>query len=497
MTPRRLAAVPEPDRNRAVAYIRVSAVMGRQAEDFHSPELQYRAVTDMLGRRGLREVLRIEDIDRTGRDFNREGIQRIFDLARTRQIDVVAIADLSRLGRNTAESLRAIKDLRELGVSVLSAAEQIDDTPEGQFQLGVLLGVAQLYSDQQGRKWRQVHEFMATDGRQVGQPPIGYVQEETGRVTAKGRVVRSGDARVDPILGPAVGQAFRDYAVGVRVREIAERLGALRGQPMWPAQVRQMMRNRFYLGFVTYKGEEFQGQNEPLVDALTWKQVQRRVQADAKTPSRRLQAASAVTGLAICDVCEHAATLRSSKEGKAGRVARIGCGRQSDLRTCSGCGSMSIADVEQAVFDWCKAYLRDLRVNSDAQAARRNRAAVAKASAAHLRAELRRNRSEQADLAVQRVRAKDHLDERAWNDAAGALREAEAALVTALAGSEAAEGLPPRKAAAAVAELVELWPDATSGERNRMLRAVVARVRLKPAAYYRQPASERVFPEPL
>lgn len=497
MTPRRLSSVPDPDRNRAVAYIRVSAVMGRQAEEFHSPELQYRAVADMLGRRGLREVLRVEDIDRTGRDFNREGIQQVFDLARTGQIDVVAIADLSRLGRNTAESLRAIKELRELGVSVLSAAEQIDDTPEGQFQLGVLLGVAQLYSDQQGRKWRQVHEFMATDGRQVGQPPIGYLQEPTDRTTVKGRRVRQGPALVDPVLGPAVAQALRDYAVGVRVRDIARRLGALRGRPMWPAQVRQMMRNRFYLGYVTYKGVEYQGQHQPLVDALTWKQIQRRVAADAKTPARRLQAASAVTGLVICDICEHKAVLRSSSERAAGRITRIGCARQTDLKICTGCGAMRIDEVEQAVFDWLKAYLSDLRVNSDAQAARRNRAAVAKASAAHLRAELRRNRSEQAELAVQRVRAKDHLDERAWNDAAEALRDAETDLAAALATAEAAEGLAPRKAAAAVAELIELWPDATSGERNRMLRAVVQVVRLKPAAYYRQPASERVFPEPL
>lgn len=495
MTARRLTAVPDPDRNRAVAYIRVSSIGPRDVAHFHSPDLQHQAIADLLGRRGLVEVARVEDIDQTGRHFNRDGVQRVLEMARNRQVDVVALYNLSRLGRNTAETLRVIHELRGLGVTVISASENVDDSPEGQFMLTQFLSMAQLYSDQRGAEWARVHAFMAVGGRQVGQPPIGYVQELTDRVTVKGRRVRRGPMLVDPVLGPAVGRAFRDYAAGARVRDIARALGDLRGAAVWPAQVRRMMSNRFYLGFVTYKGTEHQGLHEPLVDAVTWRACQRRRAADAKTSPRRLQAAHALSGLAVCDVCDAKAQLRSSRERDAGRVARLGCPRQSDLRACTGCGSMRVTDVEAYVLDWLRDYLKALKVDTDVQAARRSRLAVAKANAAHLRAELARNRTARRNLAVDRGRR--IIAEDVFLDADADLAAAGDRLVEAIAAAEVMEGLAPRKAATAIKKLLGLWPDATSGERNQMVRDVIAEVRLFPAMYWRQPAAERVHVEPL
>jgi site-specific DNA recombinase len=506
---RRLAAVPQPERDRAVAYIRVSAVGGRDAEQFHSPDLQHHAIVDLLHRRGLREVARIEDIDRTGRDFNRAGIQQVLAMARARQVDVVALYDLSRLGRNTGETLRVITDLHDLGVAVASTAEQIDDSPEGQFMLTQFLSMAQLYSDQMGRRWRHAHEHMAREGRQVGQPPIGYRQTDTGRVTARGRAVHRGPMAVDPVLGPAVTRAFHDYAAGVRVREIATTLSDLRGRPIWPAQVRAMLRRPFYRGLVTYKGALYPGTHQPLVDERTWEACQRRIAADAKESPRRLQVAHALSGLAACDACGSSAVLRSTYEGgqyRAGdpprrsrpgakRVTRLGCPRQSDLRACTGCGAMPAAEVETVVLDQLATYLRRLRVDDREQAGRRARQAQARADATHLRAEIRRTRAARSRLAVDL--AHRIIPAEVYKDADGELSEAEQRLSRALAAAESQEGLAPRRAANASAELLRLWPDATVPERNRMLRAVVASVRLRPSAYYRQPASERVEVVPL
>lgn len=84
-TKRRLAAVPDRPL-RVVPYIRVSALMGRGGDDFHSPEVQLRAMRRKTI--GMQEVEVIDcDIDRTGRDFAREGIDRIRVLAQTKAID--------------------------------------------------------------------------------------------------------------------------------------------------------------------------------------------------------------------------------------------------------------------------------------------------------------------------------------------------------------------------------------------------------------------------
>jgi site-specific DNA recombinase len=487
---RKLSAVPNAEHDRAVVYVRVSAIAGRDAEQFHSPDLQHKAVADLLGKRGLREVAHIEDIDKTGRDFNRDGIRRVLEMARAREFDVCALYDLSRLGRNTGESLRVIGELRELGVSVISTVEQIDDSPEGQFMLGQFLGMAQLYSDQMGRRWRQVHAHMASEGRQVGQAPIGYYQVDTGRTTALGRGVRSGPMLVDPVLGPVVTQAFADYAAGVRVRDICERIGAMRGKAIWPAQVRAMMRNPFYRGLIRRGDVTAPGVHEPLVDDATWAACQRRVAADAKTPSRRLEVAHALSGIAVCDACGARATLRSSHSHEAGRVRRLGCPRQADLRTCGGCGSMRVEEIEAAVLAWLAAYVARLRVDDVEQAGRRARAARAKSDAARLRGELKRTRAARSRLAVDRARR--DIPAEVYADADAELVEAEERLVTAIAESESMEGLPPRRAAAAAAEIVAVWPDATTGERNRMLRQVIGSVRLRSGVGWREPVAGRV-----
>src|SRR5690606_39115557 len=121
--------------------------MGRDPDEFHSPDLQLRAMRAYAGREGIDETITLPpDIDRTGRNFERAGVQEAFERARHGEYDTLVVYDLSRFGRNTAESLQNIRDLREIGVRVVSTREQFDDSPEGQFQLTLFLSLAELYS---------------------------------------------------------------------------------------------------------------------------------------------------------------------------------------------------------------------------------------------------------------------------------------------------------------------------------------------------------------
>lgn len=119
--PRRPAAVPDHPR-RVVLYARVSALMDRGGDNFHSPTVQVGAMRRVTT--GMVEVAVIEDLDRSGRTFDREGIGRIRAMAERREIDALAVYDVSRLGRNVRESLNVLAELAGLGVTILSACEQ-------------------------------------------------------------------------------------------------------------------------------------------------------------------------------------------------------------------------------------------------------------------------------------------------------------------------------------------------------------------------------------
>src|SRR5690242_4267650 len=103
---------PVPDKSgRVVLYARVSALMDRGGDNFHSPTVQVTAMRRITA--GMREVAVIEDLDASGRNFERDGINRIRRMAERGEIDALAVYDVSRLGRNVRESLTFLADLAD------------------------------------------------------------------------------------------------------------------------------------------------------------------------------------------------------------------------------------------------------------------------------------------------------------------------------------------------------------------------------------------------
>lgn len=477
--PRHLQPVPEHG-SRVALYVRVSAVMGRNAEEFHSPAMQTKAMRDLAQRRGLREVEVIEDIDVSGRTFARAGIQRILDLARARQIDVVALFDLSRLGRNTAESLRTIAELRDLGVSVVSTVEQIDDTPEGQFQLSVFLGMAQLYSDQVSRRWREVIAHRHEQGLFHGSvPPTGY--RRVGRMLEP-----------DPVLAPAVREVFRRYAAGERIWHIAQQWRASTGRRGTAYVVlKRMLANPVYVGKVEVNGRVLAGRHEPLVTEVTWRRVQRRLAEDARTPARRLAVANPLAGLVVCDECDRPLQMHFDKRRVDGGAAVLQCRGARELRDCRGPGTPLVDEVVAKVLDEIEQEYGGSRLDlGAARVAANARRTVAVTDAAKLRREIVSTEAALGRLAADRARRSITADEH--EAGAAVLRGDLERLNVQLREVERVTAAPPPERSVKLARaLRSRWGRMTAEEQNLALRKLVRQVRVARAAYYRQPTTER------
>ena len=449
---RRLSLVDQRP-SRAVLYVRVSAVMGRTGDDFLSPDLQINAMRDLARRRDLREVEVVQDIDVSGRTLSRAGVDRILELARDRQIDVVALYDLSRLGRNTGESLRTITELRDLGVSVVSTVEQIDDSPEGQFQLGLWLGLAQLYSDQVGRRWSQVHRHNAERGVMHGRMPIGYIR--TGPRTIE----------VDPILGPAITETFRRFVRGESINSLARRLAAIRGRRVHPSMVSKLLSSEAYLGKVRLNGEILQGNHEPLIDETTFARAQRIL--DRPLPSRSTNGPHSLAGIVFCSSCGLVLWRRFSRG-----TAYLQCRTRRDYEAaCPGVGTPRFEAVEQAVLDEIRDELLQLAADPARRADRGNRRAGAKSEATRLLRAIGR----QEDLLAKAGRRA--LDEPGYEPVVRELRvELDGMREQLAAAHDAADAPTVRTTLATGQRLLDRWPDMTTPERNLALRALGIRV---------------------
>lgn len=486
---RRLRAVTDRPGHRAVLYRRVSAVMGRSGEEFLSPDLQLAAMRDLAGRRGLSEVAVVDDIDVSGRTFHRDGIQRVLAMARRGEIDVVAFYDLARLGRNVRESLRVIEELRELGVAVMSANEQIDDSPEGQFQLTIWLGLAQLYSDQVGRRWREVHAHRAQRGLlHASKVPVGYRRSDR-----PGAVMEP-----DPAWAPRIVEVFERYAAGESKRSIRRDFQDRFGVRMAESQVRSVLANPVYVGRIRFRGQELPGAHVAIVGERLWRRVQRRREADRDIPARAHAVTWPLLRLLVCDGCDEPMQKHAARQPNGKLVVRALCRRQAHWTDCPGAGNAPMGEVETAVLEQlaAKVAAAGFMVTDSAEAAeRRARRVSAKADAARLRRQISDTERAMGRLTADRARRVPGLSETAFTAAMREFEEAVAGLRRQLALAETSVESPaPRVARKAVEELLALWsdPHATAEDRRLLLLPLVRQVRLRQAAFWREPVSDRV-----
>lgn len=480
---RQLTAVPDTPK-RALLYIRVSALMGRAvgSEEFHSPHLQIDAMRRAISTAGMREAGVVEDLDRSGQTFSREGIDKIREMVEARQVDVVALYDLSRLGRNLAESLTFIRWLRDRGVTVMSSQERIDDTPEGQYMLGQFLNLAELYGLQIGRRWAEVALRRARAGRHHGVVPQGYIVDADKNLT------------VDPVLGPAVTAMFRDYADDAPVAEIMKRLSAARSKPVRRRTVKDMLSNPTFRGRIVLHSSiagyvEMPGRHDPLVDDATWERVQRRLERDRTVAPRWVEPRYSLSGLVFCAQCRGAMQVWRSPE-KAG-VLRMVCGRTRQVRDCPGPGSPRFDDIEAAVLADVARYAAQLRGNPAAAAAEKTRRVRAGLDAASLEREIASTREAMGRITTRWATAR--MPEVAYDKAMAQLVEQERLLEVQIeAAKQAVAGPEPGRVVALVDEMLQVWPDATGTERNRALRAVLVKVHIRRGAWQREPMAARI-----
>ena len=126
----------------AVIYARYSSE--RQTEQ--SIEGQLHVCNDYAKRNALVIVGTYIDRAMTGTNDNREDFQRMLKDSDKRSFDYVLVYKLDRFSRNKYEMAIHRKHLKDNGVKILSAMENIPETPEGILLESLLEGMNQYYS---------------------------------------------------------------------------------------------------------------------------------------------------------------------------------------------------------------------------------------------------------------------------------------------------------------------------------------------------------------
>lgn len=164
---------PEPKTNRAVIYVRKSRVIS--GISYYSPEIQEKDCRDLAARNNLEIQKVITDLDRSGKNSDRPGLQEILLMARNRDIDYVLVQYIDRNYRNGLSMLKFYEKLGEYGVSILSVHENINTKDfHGRFMLFMYSIMAEWPIHLTSERARATAQSLKEKGRHHGAYRLGY-----------------------------------------------------------------------------------------------------------------------------------------------------------------------------------------------------------------------------------------------------------------------------------------------------------------------------------
>jgi DNA invertase Pin-like site-specific DNA recombinase len=162
---------------KAIDYIRVSteeqAREGISLENQRAKIETYCSLNDLV----LTEV--IEDPGRSGKDLNREGVQRLMDMIKGRRIDAAVVYKLDRLSRRVRDTLSLIDLVEKKSAAFHSITEKIDTkTAMGKFFLNIMASMNQWERDTISERTRDALHLKIIKNERAGQIPYGWALAE-------------------------------------------------------------------------------------------------------------------------------------------------------------------------------------------------------------------------------------------------------------------------------------------------------------------------------
>ncbi len=325
----------------AVIYARYSS----DAQTEQSIEGQVRVCTQYAEKNDLLIVDQYIDRAMTGTNDNRASFQQMLKDSKKKQWSVVIVYKLDRFARNKYESVVNRKKLTDNGVELVSAMENIPDTPEGKLFLAVIEGFNEYFSEDVKQKVnRGLRESWLKGNATGGQPIFGW------DVVNKKYVINEYEADI-------VRQVFTKYAQGYKAVTIAEDLkvqNARRkcGKLVNARYVYIILHDKRYIGEVVHQGEVYNNIFPPIISYDLWKQVDAINQDNKIAPSRKKEIFDYIlSGKLICATCKH----RMSGESGTSRNGNIHyyyvCNSKRKQRFDCDCKAVKKQELEDLVIN--------------------------------------------------------------------------------------------------------------------------------------------------
>lgn len=301
-------------------YLRVSTDM--QAQDGYGLDFQFDAIKKYVQAYDIKNPVVFVDDGYTGMNEDRPAFRELNRLMENGRVKFVITYSLDRIGRTQMLILKFLKErCDKFGCDFYAVKDNIDSRSRQTY--GILISILSIFAefdhDAIVAKLSQGRYQRALDGlwKGGGIAPVGYqYSKETNTL------------EVVPEEAVRVQKAFEMY----NTREYSPRLIAEALGFKSDILVFNILKNRTYIGEITFQGQQFKGIHQRIIDDATFMKAQQILQERAvtKQSSRFL-----LSSLVYCGVC--GAKMRYMKWGKGKNMGGMGAANEGGARI-SGVG---------------------------------------------------------------------------------------------------------------------------------------------------------------
>lgn len=266
----------------------------------------------------------------------RQMLQRVME---QRDVEYVVVYSRSRAFRNALEAMLLKQQLKQIGVKLVSVVE---DFGEGIYA-DAMEAISDVFNELEvKRNGEDIKRKMANKVKNGGTPStakLGYLN-----VTVEEDFKRINTIKVDEVRKPLVLAAFELMASAQYTLETLHEKVTTMGLKSRPTKrfpnghaitletLRRMLRDRYYIGWVEFKGVEYKGRHETFIDEELFERVQRVLDSHSGAGVREREHPHYLKGWLWCHRCGNRFIVQRAVGQRGGVYFYFFCkGRQLNI----------------------------------------------------------------------------------------------------------------------------------------------------------------------
>ncbi len=293
----------------AVIYARYSS----ENQTEQSIEGQVRVCKEYAERNAINIINEYVDRAMTGTNDKRPAFQQMLFDSKSHKFNLVLVYKFDRFARSRHDSAVNKAILQKNGVKVISATEQIANTPEGIILEGMLESFAEYYSAELSQKVKRgLKESRIKGNFTGGHLPYGYSKQD------KKVIINEEQANIVRLI-------FNEYISGKRIKDVVDLLKNqgiknAYGKDWTINSVSRILRNENYKGVVYADETTYTNIYPAIIEEDLFDQVQDKLKFSKRTSAHhKTQVNYLLSGKLFCGKCGGLMTGDCGK-GKLGKI---------------------------------------------------------------------------------------------------------------------------------------------------------------------------------